>query len=155
MTQAAFSNRCRLARPAIDVVGTFDLTDEVIRLAGQGWYKYEKAKFLSATFEFRVCLAAARQAKLLEEALEELPARLTALWGSPEFTAREKRRIVCLLWAEVDVAHARSRVAADTILTWVRDRLPPESRDAYGAAELAACAADGRPFSPYGVVSAE
>jgi hypothetical protein len=141
---------CILALTPISITGTFDLTDEMMRAAGQGWHKYEKAKFLSATFEFRVRLAAARQAKLLREALADIPDRLDGLWRDPTFTPRERRRIMCLLWAEVDVQDAASRQAAEVMVRWIRQKLPEGSTDGFTASELAACTElGGRPFNPY------
>lgn len=45
------------------MVGSFDLTDKIMNWVGQGWYRYEKAQVLAATFEFRTQLAAAYQRK--------------------------------------------------------------------------------------------
>jgi hypothetical protein len=141
---------CILTLTPVAVIGSFDLTDELMNMTGQGWYKYEKAKFLSATFEFRVQLAARRHAKLLREAIADLPDRLDSLWRDATFTPREKRRIMCLLWAEVNVADGDSSKAADVMVSWIRRRLPVGTAAAYSAPELAACAAEGRrPFSPY------
>ena len=141
---------CIMAATPITISGTFDLTDELMRATGQGWYKYEKAKFLSATFEFRVRLAAARQAKLLREAIADVPDRLDGLWRDVSFAPRERRRIMCLLWAEVAVEDPASRRAAEAMEHWIRHKLPAGSAEEFSASERAACAADGRrPFSPY------
>lgn len=141
---------CVMTATPVSITGSFDLTDELMNLTGQGWYKYEKAKFLSATFEFRVQLAAQRHAKLLREAIADLPDRLDSLWRDAGYTPRERRRIMCLLWAEVNVADGPSRKAADVMVSWIKRRLPSGTADAYSASELAACAQHGgRPFSPY------
>ncbi len=141
---------CVLALTPISITGTFDLSDEMLRMTGQGWHKYEKAKFLSATFDFRVRLAAARQARLLREALADIPDRLDGLWRDPTFTPRERRRIMCLLWAEVNVEDAASRRAADVMLRWIGQKLPEGSTDGFTASETAACTDISlRPFDPY------
>ena len=141
---------CVMTATPISITGSFDLTDELMNLTGQGWYKYEKAKFLSATFEFRVQLAAQRHAKLLREAIADLPDRLDSLWRDDGYTPRERRRIMCLLWAEVNVADGPSRKAADVMMSWIRRRLPAGTTAAYSPSELAACAEHGgRPFTPY------
>ena len=63
---------------------------------------------------------------------------------------REKRRIICLLWAEVNLREHGAGKASEVIESWIRRRLPEGSADAYSAAERAACSADGkRPFEPY------
>jgi hypothetical protein len=134
----------------VSVSGTFDLTDELMRAAGQTTYRYEKAKFLSATFEFRVKLAAEQHRKLLREAIAGLPERLDALWGDAAYTPREKRRILCMLWAELEVVDPDHRLAADAIVGWVRRRLPAGTPLAYSAAEQARCTAEAnRPFAIY------
>jgi hypothetical protein len=141
---------CILTLTPIHIRGSFALTDELLNLTGNGWYKYEKAKFLSATFDFRVGLAAQRHLKLLREAIADLPDRLDSLWRDAAFTPREKRRIMCLLWAEVNVGDGDSRKAADVIVSWIRRRLPAGTAAAYSAPELAACAEHGkRQFTPY------
>jgi hypothetical protein len=141
---------CIGTKTPIRIRGTFAHKDELMFLTGRGWYRHEKAKFLSATFDFRVRLAAKSRTTLLREAVADLPDRLDALWDDAGFTPRERRRIVCLLWAEVNVDQPDTRKAADVITSWIRRRLPAGSTDAYSAPELAACAASGnRPFAPY------
>jgi hypothetical protein len=141
---------CILTATPVAISVNFDLQDELLRAVGQGWYKYEKAKFLSSTFEFRVGLAAARHAKLMREAIADIPARLDGLWRDPTFTPRERRRIMCLLWAEVNVKDADSRRAAEAMERWIRVKLPEGSADGFTAAEQASCAESSRRvFSPY------
>jgi hypothetical protein len=141
---------CVMTYTPIYIRGRFDLQDELLYAVGQGWYKYEKAKFLSATFEFRVKLAAARHAKLLREAIADIPARLDGLWRDPSYSPRERRRIMCLLWAEVHVADPESRRAAEAMERWIRVKLPEGSAEGFSAAERAACTESSRrPFDPY------
>lgn len=141
---------CIMAATPISIRGRFDLQDELLRAVGQGWYKYEKAKFLSATFDFRVRLAAARHAKLLREAIADIPDRLDGLWRDVSFAPRERRRIMCLLWAEVAVEDPASRRAAEAMERWIRHKLPEGSAEEFTASERAACADDSRrPFNPY------
>ncbi len=136
--------------PLLAVVGTFDLTDEVMKATGQGWYRFEKAKFLSATFEFRIKLAVERHRKLLREALAELPTRLDGLWNDPGYSQREKKRILCLLWSEVELRDPQASAAADIIVSWIGARLPAGSSAGYSQAEIAACGGNGdRAFAPY------
>ena len=141
---------CIMTATPITIRGSFALVDELLNYGGQSWYRYEKAKFLSATFDFRVRLAAQRHVKLLREALADLPDRLDSLWRDAAFTPREKRRIMCLLWAEVNVADGDSRKAAEVIVSWIRRRLPAGTAAGYSEPELAACTEHGkRPFTPY------
>ena len=141
---------CVLTKTPIHIRGSFAQLEDLMNLTGHGWYRYEKAKFLSVTFDFRVRLAAKHHEKLLRETIADLPNRLDALWRDAGFAPREKRRIVCLLWAEVNVDQPDARKAADVITSWIRRRLPSGSADAYSAPELASCGESGRrPFAPY------
>lgn len=138
----------------ITVSGTFDLTDELMLRFGQGWYRYEKAKFLSATFEFRLKMAVAEHRRLLRAAIDVLPDRLDALWADDGYTPREKRRILFLLWAEADRTEPSTGAVVETIEIWIRRRLPRGSALAFSALELSECRNQiaGRAFSPYGAM---
>jgi hypothetical protein len=141
---------CIATKTLIRVRGSFRFVDDLLFMTGSGWVRYDKAKFLSATFDFRMALAVQHRAKMLREALADLPDRLDGVWRDPGFAPREKRRIICLLWEEVDVGRDDTRKAADVITGWVRRKLPAGSSDAYSASELEACSASGRrPFAPY------
>ena len=136
----------------VGVTGTFDLTDELMLQTGQGWYRTDKAKFLSATFEFRLKMAVTEHRRLLLAAIDELPDRLRALWADGRYTPRERRRIVFLLWAEVDVRDDSGRAIVRAIESWIRNELPEGSASAYTPDELKEFqrTAEGRVFSPYG-----
>jgi hypothetical protein len=141
---------CIGTKTLITIRGSFAFVDDLLFMTGSGWVRYEKAKFLSATSDFRMALAVQHRAKMLREALADLPDRLDGVWRDVGFAPREKRRIICLLWEEVDVSRDDTRKAADVITGWVRRKLPAGSSDAYSASELEACSAAGRrPFAPY------
>lgn len=133
----------------------FDLVDEFLRLIGQGSpYRHERAQFLAATSELRMGMAADNETRLEGRAISELPARLDALWSAPGYTPREKRRVVFLLWSEIDTSDPGGAAGAAAVLGWIRRRLPPGEPGAYSAAELSALNAEGRrradaPFAPY------
>jgi hypothetical protein len=133
----------------------FDVVDEFLRLIGQGSpHRYERAQFLAATSELRTAMAAESQASLEHRALSELPARLDALWSTPGYTPREKRRVLFRLWSEIGTSDPDGAAAAVAVLGWIRRRLPPGGPGAYSAAELSALNAEGRrradvSFAPY------
>jgi len=79
---------------AIEVSGGFDLTDEIMRGLGKDPYALDKARFLSATFEFRMKLAIAQRKLQMRKALDELPQVLDDLWADGRYSARERRRIL-------------------------------------------------------------
>lgn len=134
------------------VAGTFDLTDEIMRLIGDRPYSQEKARFLAATAGFRANLAAEHAQKTLRQALHRLPEVLAAVWSDRGRTGAERRRILYLLWAELDTTTAGGRQAATTIEEFIRQELPRGSPAAFTAAELrdyGAPTSDGRRFAPY------
>jgi hypothetical protein len=92
----------------------FDITDEFIRMfTKDDPYRYEKAKFLTATFEMRIQLAVAARKRYLSEAVAELPSRLEAFWRDERMTSREKCRILALLFEELERKDNEVRQASD------------------------------------------
>ena len=123
----------------VDVSGSFDLTDEIVRTMGPRPYGVEKARFLSATFEFRIKLAMEARKQGILRALDRLPERLDELWNDGHYSARERRRILSELWLEMDRT-AEGQSAAGTIEQFIRRRLPCGDPDGYTKDELDALA---------------
>ena len=137
------------ATMAIEVSGGFDLTDEIMRALGKDPYALDKARFLSATFEFRMKLAIAQRKRQLGKALDELPQDLDNLWADARYSPRERRRILYELWYETDRTPEGDR-AAKMIDAFIRRRLPCDGADGYTPGELDAFRKShpDRPFSP-------
>lgn len=136
----------------VRVAGTFDLTDEIMRLIGDRPYSVEKARFLAATAGFRAHLGAAHRQATLRKALDALPGVLRDVWADRARTAAERRRILYLLWADIDPGAAGGARALTEIETFIRTQLPAGSPDAYPSAELDVYGTkrdDGRRFAPY------
>jgi hypothetical protein len=133
------------------VGGTMDLTDEIMRALGQDPYRVEKARFLAATFEFRMKLAVAARWEDIRKSLVHLPEALADLWGDSRYSARERRRVLFQLWREIDATPEGVR-AANAIEKFIQRRLPCGSPDAYTRSELQALQSSeaARVFSPYG-----
>lgn len=133
---------------------SFDLFDEFVHDFAHGTlYPYEKANFLAATFKRRTVMAAKWYAAQMRATAQELPRRLDALWADTRYRRRERRRIICLLWQDVDNSGAGAPPAAAIIEAWIRKRLPRGSPDAYTDDELDACLREGvgePAFRPYG-----
>jgi hypothetical protein len=130
---------------------SFDLFDEFVHHGTL--YPYEKASFLTATFKRRTAMAAKWYARQLRATVQELPRRLDALWADTRYRRRERRRIICLLWEDLDTTAASAPHSAMIIEEWVRKQLPRGSPDAYTNDELDACSrerADAPAFTPYG-----
>lgn len=143
--------RVRYAAPKATL--SFDLFDEFVHDFARGTlYPYEKANFLAATFKRRTGMAAKWYARQMRAAGQELPRRLDALWADTRYRRRERRRIICLLWNDVDTSVTNAPPAAAIIEAWIRKRLPRGAPDAYTDDELDACSRErvgGPAFRPY------
>jgi hypothetical protein len=110
----------------IDVAGTFDLTDEILRLRHQDPYRQQKARFLASTAAFRQELGrrAARRARA--EALEALRVRLDAIDRDGRGGPDERRAALEALAADLD----RDPVVAGPAQALIEARLHQLSPDA-------------------------
>jgi hypothetical protein len=139
------------AVPVVAVIGNTDLTDMYYRMLGEDPYRYEKARFLSSTYEMRIKLAAESQVQDMRLALHDLPGRLEKLWADTTHPLAARRLIICMLWSELH-RDARGREATAVINHFVRTRLPLGTANAYTPAEIANCNAGAAPtarFDPY------
>jgi len=122
--------------------GLMDLTDAYMRWMKQDPYRPAKARFLAATFELRIKMATRRHKELLRQSLEDLPARLQALWRDPARPPVEKRQLLFLLWNEASEGEQRPdgetrRAVRATIERFIRATLPRDAPDGFTDAELA------------------
>jgi len=121
---------CRYPKPCffdapvllVSVAGTFDVTDELIRFAGQDPYRYEKARFMKGTGELRSRLAARAHADDLREASDQLPRHLEDIAANPELTTAERRATIEALGREMDSATPEGRKARAVIDAFLRAR---------------------------------
>lgn len=125
------------APTAVQVRGNFDLTDELMRALGKDPNALDKARFLSATFEFRIKLAIEERKRLMRKALDDLPRHLDDFWADTRYSPRERRRILFELWYETDRTPDGDR-AAKMIDAFIRRRLPCGAADGYTPGELEA-----------------
>ncbi len=143
----------RLGYSARQTTFSFDLSDEFTRGFARGTlYRNDKAKFLASTSDRRTAMAAKWYADQKRAALAELPRQLDAIWADNRYRRRERRRVIFLLWAEMDPSRSDAHPASTTIEAWIRKHLPQGSPDAYTDAELQAFSRERlgeRPFRPY------
>jgi hypothetical protein len=134
---------------AVEVQGSFDLTDELMRSLGKDPHALDKARFLSATFEFRIKLAIEERKRLMKKALDDLPAYLVDVWADTRYSPRERRRLLYELWVEMDRTPEGER-AAKTIDDFIRRRLRCNGDGRYTRDELVAFRRShpDRPFIP-------
>jgi hypothetical protein len=112
-----YPRSCYFEAPVILVAfaGTFDLTDELMRLAGEDPYRHEKAHFLAATSPLRGGLAARALGENVRRAEGELPARLEAIACDDTRSVRERRATIEALRGEIDGDAPGARTAVVVI----------------------------------------
>jgi hypothetical protein len=106
----------------VGVGGTFDLTDELIRLSGQDPNRREKARFLAATRDLRGGLSARAVAADVRRASAALSERLRAIACDETRSVAERRAFVEALRREVDSDGDDARAAVAAIDRFVRAR---------------------------------
>ena len=144
------------------LAGGFDLTDALMRGAGQDPYSAKKLAFMDATREERAQIARRRQAVDLTDAVANLRGTLERIWRRGDLDAAARRRILFELWDECAERGTPDELAAaeaarQTIVGFIRRRLPRGSAGAYSEAELRALNArreSKRVFAPYAVDAA-
>jgi hypothetical protein len=142
------------------VRGTFDVTDSIMRAAGQDPYRAQRMKMLDETREQRMTLAVRDRTARREAELAALPTELRNIWKDGARSAKERRQLIFQLWdecqesaegeAEGAAAGARARRG---IVLFIREHLAEGSLEAYPKEELATLnlARQSRQrFDPYG-----
>jgi hypothetical protein len=86
----------------INVRGTADVTDEVMRIGRQDPYRSQKASFLSSTAAFRQDLAGRAAARARQQALEAVRARLVELERDPKLAPAQRRAAMEAMIADLD-----------------------------------------------------
>lgn len=138
------------------VSGRFDLTDQVMKWAGQDPYAAIKSKLADETREQRLCMARRYQGERQKQELRNLSGKIRRIAAQVDLSATERRRLIFEIWDEcLEESDARSDygvMARATILALVREVFPEGSELAYRPAELVAL--NGRrssrqPFLPY------
>lgn len=108
-----------LPTPAlVSALGRFDVGDELSRLSGQDPNRVEKARFLTATRDTRVQMAATVHAQNVRQAMAELPARLDAVACDPRLSTVQKRATLIALRDEMNTS-AEGREAGERISSFL------------------------------------
>jgi len=138
--------------------GGFNPTDWLMRRTVGDPYASKKGAYLDATRDERAQIRANHRAEQLAQTSVIVRANLERAWASTTDTTARKL-LLFELWdetvepAEEDSAlAAASRAARAQVIGFIRAHLPPQSKDAYRADELAALNAKKQSkatFSPY------
>jgi hypothetical protein len=99
----------------LTVTGTLDITDELMRLAHEDPYRFQKARFLTATREMRIRMAGHAHADDVARSGAELPGRLRQIACDQSRSVSDRRSVIQALRAELDVATREGRGQAERI----------------------------------------
>lgn len=99
----------------VTVTGTLDISDELMRLAHEDPYRFQKARFLTATREMRIRMAGHAHSEDIARSGAELPGHLREIACDESRSVADRRAIVQALRAELDVATSEGRAQAERI----------------------------------------
>jgi hypothetical protein len=112
-----YPNPCFANAPVtlLTVTGTLDITDELMRLAHEDPYRFQKARFLTATREMRIRMAGHAHAEDVARSGAELPGRLREIACDESRSLADRRAIIQSLRAELDGGTPEGRAQAERI----------------------------------------
>jgi len=113
------------------VTGRFDITDQVMKWAGQDPYAAIKSKLADETREQRLCMARRYQGERQKQELVNLSSKIRRIAARLDLSAIERRRLVFEIWDECleesDAGSHYGVMARATILSLVREVFPEAS----------------------------
>lgn len=117
------SDACRYPHPCVfvarimlvNVAGTFDVNDEILRLSGKDPYRNQKAAFLGSTLAFRQELGQRAATRARTRALDELRQRVAAIDKDPQLTPAARRAAIRALIDDLDPDPAVAAPARELI----------------------------------------
>ncbi len=140
----------------VGVSGHFDVTDQVMKLAGQDPYAAVKSKMAEETRERRLCMAWRYQGERRKQELFTLSTKVRRIAARADLFAAQRRELVFAIWDECmeesDSTTDYGAMARATILSIIREAFPEGSEMAYRPTELLAMnrrRSSHQPFAPY------
>lgn len=129
-------------RAGLGVSGRLDVTDQVMKLAGQNPYASTKRTMANETREQRLCMAKRYQGERQKQELFALSTKVRRLAARADLSAARRRELVFAIWDECseesDSPTDYGAMARATILSIVREAFPVGSDRAYQPTELLA-----------------
>ena len=123
------------------ITGHFDVTDAVMRWAGQDPYAAAKLNFLKRTREQRAKIAIKNKRENLLDVARTTRKQLVRVFNKTDLSWEQKRAIYFELWDECSEhgTHAElkaTEVVRATIIGFIRRKFPANSKQKYQAAEI-------------------
>jgi len=120
----------------------FDVTDMVMRAYGQDPYLPQKLRIMDETREERWAMRRDHDQVVMRRALDDLPRYLDAVWNQRRWSPEARRQLLFALWDEAaedgnQFLRESGAEARRLIEEFIAHRLPPGSRYAFRAGELA------------------
>jgi hypothetical protein len=134
--------------------GSWDMNDLIMRGKKQDPYRAEKEAFMRATEAQRTEIARRARRAEMAASLAGLSSHLERVWGDRRVPAKDRRATLFELWrdaysGEGDEGDAGAR-ARSIIESFIRNRLPQGSEEAFTDEELATYARSSKQhFQPY------
>ena len=121
-----YPNPCFADAPVtlLTVTGTLDITDELMRMAHEDPYRFQKARFLTATREMRIRMAGRAHAEDVARSRADLPRRLEEIACDDGLSVADRRAVIEALRAELDVATPEGRAQAEHIRLFLESWRP-------------------------------
>jgi hypothetical protein len=142
------------------VSGHFDLTDQVMKHAGQDPYAPSKRTIANETREQRLCMARRYQGERLKQELFSLATKVRRLAARVDLSLAERREFVFDIWDECteesESGTDYGAMARATILAIAREAFPAGAERAYQPAELLALnqrRSSRQRYAPYDPIS--
>ncbi len=140
----------------VGLSGHFDVTDQVMKLAGQDPYAAVKSRMAEETREQRLCMARRYQGERQKQELFSLSTKVRRVAARADLSAAERRELVFAIWDECmeesESTTDYGAMARATILSIIREAFPKGSELAYRPGELLAMnkrRSSRQAFAPY------
>jgi hypothetical protein len=143
----------------VGLMAHLDITDQIMKLAGQDPYASAKRAIADETREQRLCMATRYQGERRKHELFNLASKVRRLAARADLSAAERRALVFDIWdectEETESGPDYGAMARATIVAVVRDVFPAGTDRAYQPAELLALnqrRSSRQRFSPYDLI---
>ncbi len=145
----------------VGLSGRFDVTDQIMKLAGQDPYASAKRALADETREQRLCMARRFQGERQKQELWNLAGKVRRLAARADLSPADRRALIFDIWdeclEEAEAGPSYGAMARATILSVIREVFPAGTERAYPPAELLALnhrRTSRQRFAPYDPIAA-